>query len=264
MSEELANHSQEVIETSTTETTESDSGYYTETEAETVPQEQPKGITVKYNKEEKFVPEEELPTWVQKGLNYDKVQQRATELETQAQTLDRVAKFYGYQTHDEFVQAFEQVEQQRRIEEESKRMGVDETVIRDYFQPMNQKLQQYETELQTLKQQETMRKVEQEINQLRTKYEDFDQYQDAIFDMAMNRGYELEHAYRIASYDDRIQRVAQQKEQEVLAKVTARDQKQVLPSNDAPNNIQFDPANMTSEDIKRISERVQRGERITF
>jgi hypothetical protein len=221
-------------------------------------------IEVKYNKELMKIRRDEAPTYIQKGLNYDKVKQKAEELEKQVSYLDRLARLSGYQTTEEFLQAVEQAEQQRRIQEEAQRLGIDEEVYRQHFQPVNDELNQLRQELQSLKQQEMIRQIETEVNQLKQKYDDFDKYSDQIFNLAAERGYSLEDAYKIVTYEDRIQSITKQKEQEVLAKVTGRDEKQVLASSDKPAITKLNPAEMSFEQIEELSRRARMGERITF
>jgi hypothetical protein len=76
----------------------------------------------------------------------------------------------------------------------------------------------------------------------------------------MGMGYKPVHAYQLANREA----ILRQKEQEVLAQVTGRSERQILPSNDRPNNVQFDPANMSLKEILDLSARAQGGERITF
>jgi hypothetical protein len=269
----FANHSEEPVVSETfepnepTETFEQQEPTRVEetpvNEEPSLPQEEDY-FEVKYNKEVMKIPREEAPTYIQKGLNYDKVKQRAEELEKTASYIDKLAKMSGYQSTEEFLRAVEQAEEQRRIQEEAQRLGIDEEVYRQHFQPVNDELMQLRQELQSLKQQEMVRQIEVEVNQLRQKYEDFDQYSDQVFNLAAERGYSLEDAYKIVTYEDRIQKALKQKEQEVLAQVTGRGQKQVLPSNDKPNQAKFDPASMTFEQIEELSRRARMGERITF
>lgn len=237
------------------------------TESEPVdspPEEEPKGIRVKYNKEEMFVPETELPTYVQKGLNYDKVQQQLEQTKQQAAYLDKLASMSGYSDTQEFLKAVEQAEQQRHMEQEAQKMGVDPNTYQQYFQPVNQRLQAYESELQTLRNQEMTRQIEAKVSQLEQKYPDFNQYANDAFNMAISRGYDLEHAYILASHEAKLSQVSKQKEQEVLARVNGRNEKQVLSSKDKPNDTKFDPSSMSLKDVEELSQRVARGERITF
>lgn len=131
--EDFTNQSEEQTTTETTEVTETE---VPSVEEET-PTEEQKGITVKYMKEERFIPETDIPTYVQKGLNYDRVQEKLDQAQRQAQYLERIAQLSGYQSVDEFVQAVEQAEEQRRIQEEAARLGINEDAYREYVAPVN-------------------------------------------------------------------------------------------------------------------------------
>ncbi|WP_057766699.1 hypothetical protein [Cytobacillus praedii] len=219
---------------------------------------------IKYNKEDVKIPVTQRQEYLQKGYNYDKVKQRADELEKSATYLDRVAKISGYQNTDELFQAIEQAEEQERIQRESQKFGVDESVYRQHFEPVNNELQQMRTELENLQKEKRHNEIDAEVKGLRSKYEDFTQYEEQVFQTAIQKGYSLEDAYKLVTYEDRIQNVARQKEQEVLAQVTGRDEKQIISTNDKPGNTTFNPESMSLKDIEALSERVQRGERITF
>jgi len=217
---------------------------------------------IKYNGEAVRIPVNERQTYLQKGYNYDKVQSQLEETKKQAAYLERVAKYNGFNDTSQWMQAFEQAEQQKLIEAEADRLGVDEAVIREHLSPLRNQLTQYEQQLKTIQQQEALRQVEAEVASLTAKYPDFEQYRDKVFDMALQRGYKLEDAYVLASHHDKLESIAKQKEQEVLANVTRRDNNQLLPSNDGPANPNISIADASFEDIQKISERVQRGERI--
>lgn len=219
---------------------------------------------IKYNKEEVKIPVSERQTYLQKGYNYDKVSQQLEQAKQQTAYLERMARLSGYNNVEDFTAAIEQAEEQQRILQASQQMGIDENTYRQYFQPVDQRLRAYESELESLRLDRAKRDVESRLQELTQKYGDFDKYQNQVFELALSRGYDLEDAYRLASYEDKLSSIGQQKEQEVLARVTGRDQKQVLPSNDKPSNVNFDPANMSLKDIEEISKRVQRGERISF
>ncbi|MFD1776656.1 hypothetical protein [Paenibacillus rhizophilus] len=218
--EETANHSGiEQQETPVTETvTES-----IETPVETSPpQEEPRGIKVKYNKEERFVPEDEVPNWVQKGLNYDKVSEKAKEAERYQQILDRTAKFYGFETHEQYMEALEQAETDRRIQQEADRLGVPEEVIREYVQPLKSELDQLKQKDQQRAEADAIRQVEQQIASMEAdaaSYPDFTQHKAQVINLAAERGYSLEDAYKIVTYDSRIQTAQQQAQQEAIRKL---------------------------------------------
>lgn len=183
------------------------------------PQEEPRGIKVKYNKEERFVPEDEVPNWVQKGLNYDKVSEKAQQAERYQQMLDRTARFYGYDNHEDYMAALEQAEMDKRIQEEAEKLGVDEEVIRNHLQPLNQKVSEYERQLNELKEAEAFRQVENQLASMEKdaeKYPDFAKYKNDVINIAASRGYTLEDAYKIATYEERVNTARLQAQQEAV------------------------------------------------
>lgn len=229
-----------------------------ETPADTTPQEE--YDVIRYNKEEVKIPVSERQTYLQKGYNYDKVQQQLEQAKQQAAYLERIAKRQGFENPQDFITAFEQMEKERRIEEEAQRLGVDTEVFKEYLEPMKSELEQLKQEREQLQKAESERQLDAELMRLKNTYPDFEQFQDKVFEIAIGKGYELEDAYILATYQDK----AKQIEQQTLAKVANRDQRQVMSSIDKPGEQMFDPSNLTSAQIKEISQRVQRGERITF
>ena len=220
---------------------------------------------IKYNKEEVQIPASKRQEYLQKGYFYEqKAQAELEALKQQNGYLDKLAQLSGYQTQDELFAAIQEMEEQQKIQQEAKQMGVDEESYRQYIAPVNQKMQDMERQLQEFQRKETQRQVEAEVEGLRNKYEDFAEQEQQVFDFAIQNNVSLENAYKLMNFEARVNQVAQQKEQEVLARVTGRDERQVLSSKDQGHTPQFDPANMSLEDIQALSARVQRGERITF
>lgn len=218
--EETANHSGiETQEAPVTEVTET----ITAPEGESSPpQEEPRGINVKYNKEDRFVPEDEVPNWVQKGLNYDKVSEKAQQAERYQQMLERTAKFYGFDSHETYMTALEQAETDRRIQEEADRLQVPEEVIRDFFNPMKSELETTKSKLQQLQEAEVMRNVESQIASMESdsvNYPNFSQLKSNILNMAATKGYSLDDAYKILTYDSRVTTASQQAQQEAIRRL---------------------------------------------
>lgn len=219
--EDIANHSEEVVQ----ETAEqvADQQVDTQTEGQdSPPQEEPRGIKVKYNKEERFVPEDEVPTWIQKGLNYDKVSEKAQQAERYQEMLDRTAKYYGFNDPDSYIQALEQAEMEQRIQQEAEKLGVGEDVIRDHLQPLNQKLTEYESKVQKMEEAEMVRKVESQIQSMENdtaNFPDFGKYKNDVINMAASNGYSLDVAYKIVTYDERVNTARAQAEQEAIRKL---------------------------------------------
>lgn len=215
---------------------------------------------IRYNKEEIKIPVSERQTYLQKGYNYDKVYGQLEQTRQQAAYIDRIAKMQGFDNSQDFLKAVDEMENERRIESEANRLGIDTDTFREYLEPMRRELDTLRQERETLKEAEANRQLDAELSRLKQAYPDFEAVQDRVFDLAIQRGYQLEDAYILATYQDK----AKQVEQETLAKVANRDQRQVLSSMDKPGNQSFDVASLSSAQIRDISQRVQRGERIKF
>ncbi|MCK6203934.1 hypothetical protein KZX50_00535 [Bacillus infantis] len=191
---------------------------------EEAPSPQDDFFEVKYNKENMRISRDEAPTYIQKGLNYDKVSQKATEYERQ---LHDLATLTGYQDVQEMIQAAEEARKQAEIQQAAQRYGISEESYMQHFEPVNQELNQLKSELQTIKQEETRRKVEQEVNELRSKHEDFGDYEDRVFDLAIQRGYTLEDAYKLVSFEDKMSNIQKQTEEKVVNQIRSRQGKHV-------------------------------------
>lgn len=220
---EAANHSGfETIETPVTEVPVTEAIETQATGDAAIPADEPRGIKVKYNKEERFVPEDEVPNWVQKGLNYDKVSEKAQQAERYQQMLDRTAKFYGYDTHEAYMEALEQAENDRRIQQEAERLGVPEEVIREYVQPLKSELDQLKQRDQQRAEADAIRAVEAQIASMESdaaQYPDFAQHKMDVINLAATKGYSLEDAYKILTYDTRVNTAQQQAQQEAIRKI---------------------------------------------
>jgi hypothetical protein len=185
------------------------------------------------------------------------------ESQTKLSYMEKQAKIYGYETVEEYTQALDDYERQQEVQNEAKKYGVPEDFIRGELKPLKDELQQLKQEREQFQTKEQERQLQSELEKIRADNPDFDQYFDSVKEL-YQKGYSLNHAYRLASYEDKIAKIGQEKEQEVLANVTKRASNQVLPSTDKPNNLAFNPANMSTADIMDISRRVQAGEKIKF
>jgi putative component of toxin-antitoxin plasmid stabilization module len=255
--EEIANQSEPVVNEPTIETQA----------PEVVPattQEAPKGMTVKYNKEDRFVSDEELPSYVQKGLNYDKVSERAKEADTYQQNLERIAKHYGFETHSEYLTELDEFDQQQKIAEEAEKLGVDESVIREHLEPLKKQVAQFEQEKESLRQERLQVQINAELTDLKTKYPDFEKHQEKVFDMAINQGYKLEDAYKVATYEEKLSGIAKQTEAETIKKIqqNAVAGTGALGSEGTEHKTGF--AAMSKDEQRRMIEEVKQGKRTSF
>jgi hypothetical protein len=206
---------------------------------------------IKYNKEPVKVSYDEAPSYIQKGMNYDKVQQRATEYE---QHLNRVAQLSGYQTHDDFIRALDQAEQQQQ-RQQYEEAGLNPDVLNQFLESHPD--MKYAREMRA-KEQESQQ-IASEIEQLKERFPDLksDDLTDELFQIKAQRGVPLLHAFLELNYS----KLAQQKEQEAIQKLQ-------LNASSTPGSLgagaehKTGYMNLSSADKKALRERVLRGEQI--
>lgn len=68
----------------------------------------PPKIKVKFNREDRELTLDEATVYAQKGMNYDKIAQRATEQEGRLSRYEQMAKMFGFDTADEMMAQAEQ------------------------------------------------------------------------------------------------------------------------------------------------------------
>lgn len=247
MSEEFLGGNQTTGEETQMETNQQQE---TQTEQPSSPQES-NYFTVKYNKEERQVSYDEAPDYIQKGLNYDKVNQRASEYE---QHLNRVAQLSGYQTHEEFITALEEAEQQQerqRYEE----AGIDPDMFNQFLE--NHPDMKYAREMRAREQEQ--QQIQTEVEQLRDQFPDIkpEDLSDELFKLKEQRGIPLMHAYLEMNYS----RLAQQKEQEAIQKLQ-NNAHSTPGSLGAGAEHKTGYSNLSAQDKKALRDRVLRGENI--
>lgn len=147
---------------------------------------------------------------------------KAKDADRYQQMLERTAKFYGFDSHETYMTALEQAETDRRIQEEADRLGVSEDVIREYVQPLKSELDQLKQRDQQRSEADLIQRVETQIASMEsdvTNYPDFAQHKVEVINMAATKGYSLDDAYKILTYDTRITTAQQQAQQDVMRKI---------------------------------------------
>ena len=250
LNQELGYQTEEIIEQETVETPELDS---TPEVVETVT-DQPQSIKVKYNKEEREISLDEAPDYIQKGLNYDKVQSKAQEYQ---EYLERVARVTGYSSHQEMLDQLAEVERQQEAEKYES-LGID----KDTFMKLASELPEFQFAKEMQERQQTESKLQQEAAELFEAFPDLkvDQIPPEVWQLREQKGVSLFDGYLRHNYKN----LAQQKEQEVIQKL----QKNQLTSPGALGREgaehQTSYGKMSAADKAALRERVLRGERVDF
>lgn len=189
--------------------------------------------------------------------------EKAKAAETYQQNLDRIARFNGFNSHDEYMRALDQAEKDRAIQDIANRYGVDEEFIRSEFDPIKQELESAKSELQKLKEADAVRQVEAQISAMEndtTNFPEFGKHKQAVIKAAYERGYSLEDAYKIVTYDSRVQAAALQAQQEAVRKLQQNaDSSTGSLGADSPEHA-TGYLSMTKDERRAFKERVKAGQ----
>lgn len=206
------------------------------------PQEQPKGITVKYNGQDVFIPDEEVAAHARKGLNYDKIEGRAKQYES---ALDRLARQQGFKDHADLLENLDKIEQaavqqqqnqfdqlKQHLRQEAEDAGIDPNAMEQYLDnhPL---LKQAREVIERSEQEQQIRQQEQSQQQLLQGWEalfkKYPQLADQVspdggtapwltpeMHQRLQRGYDPIDAYELVHRDSILAEERKRTEQSVL------------------------------------------------
>lgn len=205
---------------------------------------------VKYNKEPYKVSYDEAPTYIQKGLNYDKVSQRASEYE---QRLHEIAEITGYQSTDELFQAMALAKQQQE-EEKYRQLGIDPQTFNQLLE--NNPEIQYAREMRA--KQEEEQRFKNEANELFETFPDLkpESIQPEVWKVKEQKGLSLLDAYLRVNYKN----LGQQKEQEAIQKLQGNAQASPGSLGGGEVNHNHSIKDMSKTDFESLIRRVKNGE----
>ncbi|MED5019329.1 hypothetical protein P9847_18670 [Paenibacillus chibensis] len=102
-----------------------------------------KGVTVKHNGQDVTVEDEQVPEYLQMGLNYKKVKGQVQQYES---ALDRLARQQGYKDHADLIENLDKIEQEavqkqqnqfdqlkQHLRQEAEDAGIDPNVMEQYL-----------------------------------------------------------------------------------------------------------------------------------
>lgn len=265
----------------------------TEPTAEAAPAESEKrGIKVKYNGEERVVDETEAPTLIQKGMNYDKVQQRLLE---QQKALDEVAQLQGFKDHADLIanipklreqqqqkerDEFEKLKQDLRQEFEDNGMDADKAIAYVDNHPLVKKaLAELEKSEQRNMQEQQERARQENIGRWNELYQAFPElvessqafnsgdrpeWYTAEMESMINRGYAPKDAYTLLNMDKIQTQSKKQMEQKVIKQQQLGNRAQVEgQAATEPDEISLLPAQLALAEMMGVNiEGVKRQQKI--
>ncbi len=214
-------------------------------------QEESNYFEIKYNKEPVKVSYDEAPTYIQKGMNYDKVH---TQLEQYQQRLNDLTQFYGYNSEDELFQALDlaRQEQQRQQYEEA---GINPDLLNQAIE--NHPSVQYAKQMEQKQQEEAQ--FNQEANELFSEFPELkpEQIPSEVWELKQERGLSLLDAYLRVSYKS----LGQQKEQEAIQKLQQNAVASPGSLGGGDVNHVTSISKLSASDFNSLVDQVLRGER---
>lgn len=150
------------------------------TEQQTVNDNQQQSFKVKYLHEEKEIPYSEAPTYIQKGMDYDRVKSKYEESKPVLSFVERLAQQNGLSVPD-YLKAVEEYEKQQEIEALSQKNSLDPELAEELYL-----LRQERQQRQTAKQQQ-----DQEARQQQEYIEFINQFPDVKPDAIPNEVWQI-------------------------------------------------------------------------
>ncbi len=111
---------------------------------------------------------------------------------------------------------------------------------------------------------EVKRQISAEEQALRQEYSDYDNYVDKVYEIARQKGLSLREAYILASYEDKIKQAKLQVEQQVLADVMGRSQKQIQSTVGGQPPASKNAWDISKKDFAKLIEEVKMGRRVNL
>jgi hypothetical protein len=142
----------------------------TEQKEENAKQEAIKAIRVRYQHQDMEIPLDQAPTYIQKGLNYDRVFESYQTLQNDPRLsfVENLAKSYNM-TPDEYIQAVQAQQEQAKLDE-----LIQQNIPEQYAKEILENKRFRETYENQLKENESKQKQNQQYNEFLTEYPDID------------------------------------------------------------------------------------------
>lgn len=184
-----------------------------------------------------------------------------------SKNLDRVAKHYGYDSPDEFLQAMDEFDKEQQLQEEAARLSVPVEALkklREEIDPVKSELETLKLERAQLQLEKKKVEIAAQMAELTAKYPDFNNYNEQIYTLVTQSRYDLEHAYMVASFQDKIENTRKQAEAETIRNLqnNAATSPGSLSEGDSEHKSGF--ANLSREDQRRMIEEVKQGKRTSL
>lgn len=216
---------------------------------------------IKYNKEEAKIPVDKRQDYLQMGYHYEqKVKGELENLQKENAYLDRMAKLSGFDNREAFFEALEQREREAEIERQAERLGVTPEAYEQFLAPVNNELSSVKSKLEQYEQAEMNRQVESEVMNLRNQYSDFAQHEEAVFDLAIQKGYSLEDSYVLVTHATKLENAKLEAQQQAIQSLQAKQTNSVGSLNGGDGGHRTSVSQLSKSDFQKMKEGVLRGD----
>jgi hypothetical protein len=190
----------------------------------------------------------------------EKYEREYTPYRETASKFEQIAKALGYDSGESYLQALESHAREQEALRQAEQLGLDLETYQQFFAPVHEELNRTKQELQQLRQAEIERQIRADYERLKSTYDDFEKVQDRVFEIAATRNLPLEDAYKLATFDEKIQAAKLAGQAEAVEAIRANAQSSPGPAGgDAPEN-RFDFTKLSREERQKLYERAKRGE----
>lgn len=222
---------------------------------------------VVYNKETRKIKKSEAPSYIQKGMNYDKVKSRADQAEADKAVMEthlqRAAKIQGFDTVEDYLKAVDKKEQEAENKKYEDAGIYDSSVIKEQVK----KEVDNHPAVQQAKKLTEQQTVVAEANELAAQFKEMfgreitsDDITDEVLALKHQKGYALADAFFLHN-KSRLKDMIEAEKSKAAEKALAdheRQSKRGVESSDAPpkTNVKLD---LTAEEKVWAERRVKQG-----
>ena len=219
-------------------------------------------LNVKYNKEDVALSQEEAIMLSQKGMNYDKLQQKYEELNNNPglQYLNNLAQKSGMKV-DELVNFFRERDEQAQLDE-----LIQQNIPEDYAREMleSRKFREEQTKLMEETRREKMYyEQDMELSKDTTRSKFYNEWKDEVKNAAKRYGVDLQTAFSVMLYErlpDILNNMSKSTEQETIKKINQNANTSPGALGQATDLKKANAWDMSDEEFKVMQEKARRGE----
>lgn len=216
---------------------------------------------IKYNKEETQIPIEKRQDYLQMGYHYEqKVKGELESLQSENAYIDKMMKIGGFADRQEFFEALQEQERQAQIEAEAGRIGVTPEAYQQFLAPVNEEISTLKGQLEQYQQQEAIRNVDAEVLGLTSKYSDFKDHEAAVFDLAIQKGYNLEDSYILVTHAAKVEAAKQEAQQAAITSLQAKQMNSVGSLSGGDGGHKTSISSLSKEDFEKLTKGVLSGQ----